>query len=147
MVGGITSGLDIWETAHIPSLLNNCETWVEVSEKSLEKLEELQNTLFRMLLSVPKTTPVPSLAWDLGGMKMKFRIIMRKLLFLHHLTLLDDKSLAKQVLTVQDTHDLPGLVRECKGYIQKYKLPNVLKLSVKRNEWKNKVKERNDQTY
>ena len=32
VVGGITAGLDIWESAHIPSLLNNCENWIQVSE-------------------------------------------------------------------------------------------------------------------
>ena len=64
-----------------------------------------------MLLTVPKskTTPVPSLAWDVGGITMKYRIIMKKLLFPHHLTNLEDTSLAKQVLTVQDKH-------KCKEY-------------------------------
>ena len=57
-------------------------------------MEELQNTLFIMLLAVPKTTPLPSLAWDMGGMKMKYRIILEKLLFLHHLKSLDDSMLA-----------------------------------------------------
>ena len=85
VVGGISSGLDIWETAHIPSLLNNCEMWTQISEKSLEKLEDLQNTLYRMLLAVPKTTSVASLAWDMGGLKMKYRIILKKLLFLQAL--------------------------------------------------------------
>ena len=76
VVVGITAKLDIWETAHIPSLLNNCENWIQVSEQSVAKLDELQNTLYRMLLSVPKSTPVPSLAWNLGWVKMKFRIIL-----------------------------------------------------------------------
>ena len=69
--------------------------YVQISKESLDKLEELQNTLYRMLLAVPRTTPVPSLAWDLGGVKMKFRIITKKLLFVHHLTNLGDQSLAK----------------------------------------------------
>ena len=140
VVGGITAGLDIWETAHIPSLLNNCEMWTHISEQSLEKLEELQNTLYRMLLAVPKTTPIASLAWDMGGIKMKFRIILKKLMFLHHLKSLDDSTLAKQVLIVQDTNLLPGLVAECKEYIYKYRLPNILKVTMTHNEWKAKVK-------
>ena len=142
VVGGISAGLDIWETAHIPSLLNNCEMWIQISEKSLEKLEELQSTLYRMLLAVPKTTPVASLAWDMGGMKMKYRIILKKLLFLHHLKSLDDSTLANQVLQVQDIHELPGLVSECKEYIRKYSLPNILKVSLSHNVWKGKVKKK-----
>ena len=142
VVGGITAGLDIWETAHIPSLLNNCENWIQISDDSIEKLEDLQNTLYRMLLSVPRSTPVASLAWDLGGVKMKYRIIMKKLLFLHHLVGLDDQSLAKQVLSVQDHHDLPGLVTECKDLIVKFKLPNILKIRKSKNVWKSLVKKK-----
>ena len=142
VVGGITAGLDIWETAHIPSLLNNCENWIQISDDSIEKLEDLQNTLYRMLLSVPRSTPVASLAWDLGGVKMKYRIIMKKLLFLHHLVGLDDQSLAKQVLSVQDHHDLPGLVTECKDLIVKFKLPNILKIRKSKNVWKSIVKKK-----
>ena len=111
-----------------------------MSEKSLEKLDELQNTFYRMILAVPKTTPVPSLAWDMGGLKMKFRIIMKKLLFLHHLNKLDESSLAKQVLQIQDNLNLPGLVTECKEYILKYRLPNIMKIDMSKNEWKRKVK-------
>ena len=142
VVGGITAGLDIWETAHIPSLLNNSENWIQISKESLDKLEELQNTLYRMLLAVPRTTPVPSLAWDLGGVKMKFRIIAKKLLFVHHLTNLGDQSLAKEVLTLQDHHNLPGLVSECKDYFQKYQLPGIFKEPMKINKWKSLMKKK-----
>ena len=83
-----------------------------------------------MLLAVPRSTPVASLAWDLGGVKMKNRIIIKKLLFLHHLVGLDKQSLAAQV---QDHQDLPGLVSECKDLISKYKLPNILKSKMSKN--------------
>ena len=65
---------------------------------------------------------------------------MKKLLFIHHLTSLEDETLAKEVLTVQDHHDLPGLVSECKGYFEKYKLPNILKQKMKKSKWKGLVK-------
>ena len=32
-----------WETAYIPSLLNNCQTWIEISDTTVNKLEKLQN--------------------------------------------------------------------------------------------------------
>jgi len=98
--------------------------------------------LYRMLLAVPKTTPEPSLVWDLGGLKMKYRIQMKKLLFLHHLKSLDDKALAKQVFTIQNNQKLPGLVEECKDLIVKYRLPNVIKEEIDKNVWKRKVKQK-----
>ena len=33
----------------------------EIGNDTIDKLEEFQNTLFRCLLSVPKTTPKPAL--------------------------------------------------------------------------------------
>ena len=71
---------------------------------------------------------------------MKFRIILKKLLFIHHLASLEDETLAKQVLTVQDHHDLPGMVSECKGYFKEYQLPNILKQKMTKNKWKGLVK-------
>ena len=46
-VGGIKAGMHLWETSYIPSLLNNCQTWVEISGDTVEQLEELQNKFFR----------------------------------------------------------------------------------------------------
>ena len=45
-VGGLLAGLDLWEVAILPSLLNNCQTWVNMSEDSLKLLENLQNTMY-----------------------------------------------------------------------------------------------------
>ena len=44
-VGGLQSGIDYWETAYLPSLINNCQTWTDISEDSLKMLDCLQNTL------------------------------------------------------------------------------------------------------
>ena len=42
-LGGLGVGLDIWETAYIPSLLNNSSTWMEISQSTIDKLDDLQN--------------------------------------------------------------------------------------------------------
>ena len=34
VVGGITVGLEIWEIAFLPMLLNNAECWTEIAEKN-----------------------------------------------------------------------------------------------------------------
>ena len=100
-LGGLKVGLEIWELAFIPSLLNNCSTWMEIKGPTVEKLEEIQNSLYRNLLNVPFTTPKASLIWEMGGIKMKFRIMQRKLIFMNHILHLEEDSLAKQVQRVQ----------------------------------------------
>ena len=66
-LGGLKVGIYVWETAYIPSLLNNCSTWMEVKQSSIDKLYELQNSLYRTLLNVPYTTPKAALIWEVGG--------------------------------------------------------------------------------
>ena len=139
-VGGLKAGMHLWETTHIPSLLNNCQTWVEISEETIEKLEELQNKFFRSILSVPRTTPKAALIWEMGGMKMKWRIIEKKLLFMNHILHVDQNSLAKQIQIIQEREDLPGLTKEVKEFIERLKLPNLFEHSIQQNEWKALVK-------
>ena len=48
-VGGINAGLDLWELALIPALLNNAESWHKLKDNdtTLKKLNDLQHTLLR----------------------------------------------------------------------------------------------------
>ena len=84
-VGGLLAGLELWEMAILPSLLNNCQTWINISDESIKILEDLQNTMYRTLLSVPRTCPIPALCWDMGALQMRLRIKQKKLEFLWHL--------------------------------------------------------------
>ena len=147
-VGGLVAGLDIWELAIIPFLLNNCQTWLNISGKSIQKLEDLQNNMYRTLLNVPKTCPTPSLCWDMGGTQIKFRIIAKKLEFLWHLLHLEDGALAKDILTAQKNQRMPGLVQECDEWIENLNLPNIFKEDITKTQWKNlikkKIKEENE---
>ena len=132
-MGGLIAGLEIWELAIIPSLLNNCQIWVNISEKSITMLEELQNKMYRILLNVPKTSPTPSLCWDMGGIQMRFRIITKKLEFLWHLLNLEDGALAKEILITQKHQKMPGLVQECEEWINNFNLPNVFEENLTKN--------------
>ena len=77
VVGGLSAGIDIWELAYLPNLLNNCESWTDIDKSTLDSLEDLQYTMYRVLLSCPKSTPRAALLWDMGGVKMKYRIMMK----------------------------------------------------------------------
>ena len=46
-IGGMKAGLEIYELAILPSILNNSDMWVEMGKTSIEKLNNLQNTIFR----------------------------------------------------------------------------------------------------
>jgi hypothetical protein len=96
--------------------------------------------MYRVLLNVPRTCPIPALCWELGGIQMRYRVIQTKLIFLWHLDNLEDGTLAKDILEVQKSQHLPGLVQECLEWLKILKLPNVLEQRITKTQWKNLVK-------
>ena len=74
-------------------------------------------------------TPTPILRYDLGSLSMEERVIQNKLNFVHHLVSQRDQeeseSLAGEVFNLQAKYGFPGLVTECRKYIQTYKLPKI----------------------
>ena len=140
--GGVNSGIMLWEVAVIPSLLNNSETWTDLEEEQIERMEDLQNMLLRILFNTAKTTPKALLYWDTGVLPISYKIDQHKLLFIHHLITMSEDSLAKQIYIQQKINSFPGLVPECEDLFRKYDLPDIIaggdipsKLS-----WKNMVK-------
>ena len=145
ILGGLVSGLELWESAVVPMLLYNSETWAEISKKTIDDLEGLQMNFLRTILGVGKGCPIPLLFSETGTLLMEYRILQSKLVFLHHLEQLPDSSLAKQVYTTQIKHGLPGIAIECQDFFAKFEivdLKSYSKLQFKRLV-KSKVRELN----
>ena len=124
VTGGLLSGIDIWEIAVIPYLLNNSETWDNLPTKAVEMLDDLQNKFLRSQLETPRTCPTPALLWEIGMMSMENRIIKKKLNFFHHLLHLPQDCLAWEVAQLQAKLSLPGLVEERTTLIKMMELPD-----------------------
>lgn len=120
VTGGIITGLEIWEMAVTPYILNNSETWNSLQTTALELLEDLHCQFFRNILATPRTCPTPSFAIGTGTLSMENKIIKKKLLFYHHLS---EDSFAWQICQVQTKLALPGLVQECESLISTSELP------------------------
>ena len=69
---------------------------------------------------------------------IKYRILMKKLLFLHHVATLPTNTLAREVYDIQEKLDLPGLVQECKEFLVMNEITQVSKFSAQ--QWKTLVK-------
>ena len=125
-LGGLKAGLDIFELAIIPSLLHNADTWVEIDSEAEEKLEKIQNTMFRYLFGVPVSTPKAILRFDLGHLSMKEKVHVKKLNLLHHLKNLPNESLGLEFYQIQVKLNFPGLIKECRYLIKHYELPDII---------------------
>ena len=136
--GGLAAGLDIWEMAVLPMLLNNADCWQEVSNKTMEELDKLHIMFLRCLFAVGSGCPTPSLFWETGSIRMKFMILQKKLLFLHHVATLPGSALAKQIYTVQTQLGLPGIAQECQDFLTKFQISQIDLFS--KFQWKTFVK-------
>ena len=141
-LGGISSGIDIFNLAILPALIYNSETWLEAPKKTIERLDHLQNILMRCLLAVPNSAPIPALNWDVGLLSMEHKINEKKLLFLHYISTLDESALAKEIYQIQKQLKFPGFVPEVEDLIEFYDLPNILDnpSSFKKKQWAALVK-------
>ena len=90
------------ESIFLSAILLNSETWVNLTKTDTEELEMLDETLLRRLLEAPAKTPIPGLYLELGIYPLRFSIINRRLMFLHHILNCDEKRLVSQVFWAQE---------------------------------------------
>ena len=138
VAGGLTAKLDIWEMAVLPMLLNNADCWMNITNKTVEELDKLQLMFLRCLLAVGSGCPTPLLLSETGSVKMEFRILERKLLFLHHVATLPDSALAKEIYNVQTQLNLPGLAQESHKFLVKFGIIQIQNYS--KVQWKTLIK-------
>ena len=69
----------------ISKLVFNSEVWYKVTNKQLEKLEQIDELYMRKILNVAKTTPKVGIYIECGVMPVKFIVKMRRLLYYWHI--------------------------------------------------------------
>ena len=147
-LGGINVGLDIFQMAILPVLLNNSATWIGMDKGTTNKLEDFQHTLQRCLLGVPNSTPLVAMAWDLGMISVEHRINENKLIFLQYLIEQDESNLSKEMFLIQKSMNFPGFIPEMRNLIDRYKLPDIIDGNqIAKSKWKTTVKTAIKTTY
>ena len=69
---------------------------------------------------------------------MKFRILQKKLLFIHHLATLPGESLAKEIYEIQKIFEFPGLIQDCQETLVRMQITDISRFS--KMHWKKLVK-------
>ena len=104
VVGGMVGAFDIWEKAIIPSLMANCGNWVNISQKAVKTLTELQNLFCRLVYSCPGSTPLPALSAEAGLLSMAHRVMAEKVCLVTrilHSTDESEENYAREILIEQ----------------------------------------------
>ena len=112
-VGGMMAAKYLWEGAIVPSLLAGAGTWVAITGKQEEMLEEVQELYWRTILQVPRGTPKVMLRAETGSMRMKQRVWKQKLMLAARISG-QEGSLASQIYAEQLEMGWPGLAKEVK---------------------------------
>ena len=110
--GGLDTAVMLWESCCVPSILHGAATWVEMSARTVRRLNKLQNWFLRLVLQVGPGTPLPALLWDSGMLDMELRVWREKVMLAHHLQGLGEDTLARQVWEEQVAQQWPGLAKE-----------------------------------
>ena len=106
--------------AIIPSLLNIASTWINISDKSIDKLNSLQNIFLQTLLGAGRACPTPALCWDTATVQKA------KLAPIHHIMGLEGTSLAKQIYEEQLSFGWPVLVRESGEIVKEWGVQDII---------------------
>ena len=70
------------ESILIPKILYGCETWTNISKQQLNTLEKIRKDAVTKTNSIPSTTPYQGITYECGLMPVKYRIKMKRLVYL-----------------------------------------------------------------
>ena len=122
-IGGILVGLEILRKAICPYLYNNSSCWIQPPKKALNLLKSLTHSFFWTLFQSEKENPLVMYYWDKKSLQTEEVIMKDKLLFLWHLSSLNDNSLAKEIYNLQkEDESFPSLLGECKSFLDELQI-------------------------
>ena len=112
-LGNSLTAIKLFEAQIIPALLFNSESWIGITQAHISDLQNFQDKFLRKLMRLLPSTPKAILHRD-GGMElMKWRIDLKKLLFVRKTMMRDDSNICKQALMNEWTLKIKGFWHEC----------------------------------
>ena len=136
VIGGIKTGLLLWNSCILPFLLNNAGTWINMKKSDTDRLTKLQNLFLNNLLDT-YNCPVPLMYFDLALLQIHLQILKQKLLLFHHISCLPENSVARNILTISQQFHFPGLHNEVNMFLVEHEITDVGRFS--KAEWKTHI--------
>ena len=140
-IGGFFTGLVLWESCAIPSLLYNCSTWVEIGKEEIKALNAIQDYYLRLLWGTGPGAPKVALRADTATRSMESRIWREKIMLVYHISHMEDGALAKEMMEEQVTNKWPGLVEEVNEMCASMRIEDPKTTEVGKRAYSKMVKE------
>ena len=128
IIGGLRNSniaFKLFESLVVQPLLNNCASWIGITEKHVNELQKFQNKFVRRVLHLPHSVTQAILDYDIGMWPMGWRIKERKLNFVRQILLKDNTNIAKQTLQQEMATGLNGLAHECNIICNEIDIPEI----------------------
>ena len=125
-LGHSRTAFNLFEAQIIPSLLNNAESWIGITEKQIKELQDFQDIFTRKVLHLAPSTTKALINWDVNLMPMKWRIASKKLQFMRKMNLKEDTNITKKALIQERIHNIKGLEYESRILAHEIGLENLL---------------------
>ena len=133
LMGGLRNSniaFKLFESLVIQPLLNNCASWIGITEKHIQELQKFQNKFIRRVLHLPPNFTQAILEWDVGMWPMEWRIKEKKLNFVRQILAKNDENIAKQAITQELATGLNGLGHECNTICNEINVPEIMSNNV-----------------
>ena len=137
--GGMVGAINLYESCIVPRLLANSGVWVEISSRTIKKLDATQHLFVQALLRLPSSTVLPAYRAECGLLGFKWRIWQQKLLLATAIMEQEDSVLAKQVMEQQLEAGWPGLCKEVTAICEEVGLPNMFEERVGKETIKEEI--------
>ena len=138
-LGAINVAFNIWEQALCLMILQNSESWIGLTKKTLRVLDDLFQGFSQKIWRVCVGSPIPNYYWISGCLKSSNSILLRKLEFAHHLANLPPDSLGRIIFDLEES-DIKGhsLKKDCADHIAAIGIESLRDVS--KAVWKRKIK-------
>ena len=81
--------------------LLNMETWTNCSVTRIEKLEVIEQHLFRKILNAHSKTPIEAIYLEIGVYPLRFHLMKRRIMYLHSILQRDNGEITKEIILLQ----------------------------------------------
>ena len=89
----------LYHSYYLPTLIFNCQSWTNITNKDITKLRTLQLKYLKRMLRVPQATANCFVYLETGILPIDHEIWRRQLTYLHHILNLDDNDPVKVLYT------------------------------------------------
>ena len=136
-------GLLLRNSILVNSLLFTSETWSNIKEEDIKRLEQVDQSLLNHLVSGHSKSPLEFVYLETGSLKLRCILTQNRLMFHHHLLGLDENETLKKIYVKQKKETTKGdwfqLLKEDFTFIEEVMDENKIKLYSK-EEYKRIVK-------